>query len=179
MTDKERKNLSKFLSLVLRHRPEQVGLELDHEGWAKTDELLDKMKISFDDLQEVVGLNDKKRFSFSEDLSRIRASQGHSIEVELNLQPTTPPDVLYHGTAEKNIPSILEKGLLKKDRNHVHLSTNIETAISVGKRYGKPVVLEIAAREMHLKGHLFYLSDNGVWLTEYVGPEYVGVGNNQ
>ena len=173
MTDKERNSISKFLSLLLRHKPEQIGLQLDKEGWADVQELLSKIEITFEHLQEIVHLNDKKRFIFSEDLSKIRANQGHTINVELNLQPVTPPEILYHGTAEKNIASILEKGILKQERHHVYLSDNIETAISVGKRYGKPVVFEVVALEMHTAGHEFYLSENNVWLTEYVPPLYI------
>jgi putative RNA 2'-phosphotransferase len=173
MTDKERNSISKFLSLVLRHKPEQIGLLLDKEGWVDVQDLLSKADISFVDLQEIVTLNDKKRFIFSDDFSKIRANQGHSINVELNLQPITPPEILYHGTAEKNIASILEKGILKQSRNHVHLSDSIETAKNVGKRYGKPVVLEVLALEMNSAGHEFYLSENNIWLTEHVSTIYI------
>lgn len=173
MTNKERDSKSKFLSLVLRHKPEEIGLLLDKEGWAFTDELIEKAAISFEDLKEIVTSNDKKRFIFSDDLVKIRANQGHSIEVELNLEPVSPPDILYHGTAERNVASILEKGILKQERHHVHLSADVETAINVGKRYGKPVILEVLAREMHSNNNLFYLSANGVWLTDYVTPEFI------
>jgi putative RNA 2'-phosphotransferase len=123
----------------------------------------------------VVETNDKKRFIFSVDMEKIRANQGHSIQVELNLQPVTPPVILYHGTAERNIASILEKGLLKQERHHVHLSADTETAINVGKRYGKPVVLEVAALEMSLKGHKFYRTENNVWLADAIAPEFIKV----
>lgn len=173
MTDKERNNKSKFLSLVLRHKPEQIGLELDFEGWAATDELLAKAAISFENLKEIVTTNEKQRFAFSDDQSKIRASQGHSVSVDLALQPALPPDILYHGTADRNIPSILEKGLVKGSRNHVHLSVDIETAINVGRRYGKPVVLEIRARQMLTAGYEFFISENGVWLTDSVPAEFI------
>lgn len=182
MDNKEKYKASKFLSLVLRHKPEEIDLVLDIEGWANVDQLLDKLninklKISFVDLKEIVDLNDKKRFVFSSDFSKIRANQGHSINVDLKLKPITPPNILYHGTAEKNIASILDKGILKQNRNYVHLSTNIETANNVGMRYGKPVILEISALEMIKNGYLFYQSENKVWLTEFVPPNFLKKSN--
>lgn len=173
VTDKERNKKSKFLSLVLRHKPEEIGLVLDGEGWAVTDELLAKADISLEELKEIVTTNEKQRFAFSNDQSKIRASQGHSVSVDLALQPALPPEILYHGTADRNIPSILEKGLVKGSRNHVHLSANIETAITVGRRYGKPVVLEIRARQMAAEGHEFFISENGVWLTDSVPAGFI------
>jgi putative RNA 2'-phosphotransferase len=178
MNTKEKTNTSKFLSLVLRHKPEEIGLVLDNEGWASVDELIVKsnqnnLNISFDDLEEIVRLNDKKRFVFSDDFSKIRANQGHSIDIDLKLKPVTPPVILYHGTAEKNIASILEKGILKQDRNYVHLSADIETANKVGMRYGKPVIIKILALEMSKNGSLFYLSDNNVWLTDFVPNRFI------
>lgn len=178
MDNKERNNTSKFLSLVLRHKPEEIDLILDIEGWANVGELLEKLNannrnISFDDLKEIVELNDKKRFMFSNDFSRIRANQGHSIDVDLRFEPITPPDILYHGTAEKNIASILEKGILKQDRNYVHLSIDIDTATKVGMRYGKPIVLKILALEMSKNDFLFYLSENNVWLTDFVPNKFI------
>ncbi|NCP52580.1 MAG: RNA 2'-phosphotransferase [Flavobacteriales bacterium] len=173
MTNKEKNRLSKLLSLVLRHTPEEIGLTIDRDGWANVTELLQKMDMGFEDLKEVVDTNDKKRFSFSDDFSKIRANQGHSIEANLNLEPTTPPEILFHGTAEKNIASILEKGLLKQDRNYVHLSADIDTAKKVGTRYGKPIILKISALKMQQEGYLFYISKNGVWLTDFVPDKYL------
>lgn len=178
MTNKEKNKISKFLSLVLRHDPEKIGLSLDDEGWTSANELIEKMNnagvtLDFEDLKEVVDTNDKKRFIFSDDFSKIRANQGHSINVDLKLDPVTPPAILYHGTVEKNIASILEKGILKQDRNYVHLSADIETATNVGKRYGKPVIVEVLALEMHKNGYLFYLSNNNVWLTDFVDNNFI------
>jgi len=124
-------------------------------------------------LDEVVFTNDKHRFAYSADGLSIRANQGHSIDIELALEPTTPPDTLYHGTATRFIESIKEQGLIKKQRQHVHLSALQETAVSVGQRHGKPIVLSINSKQMHEDGHLFYLSNNGVWLTEFVQVEYL------
>ncbi len=176
--NKDLKHISKFISLVLRHKPEEVGLLLDEQGWATVDELIEKMNskgrhINMDILQEIVSTNDKKRFAFNEDKTKIRASQGHSIEVKLNLEPVLPLDILYHGTAIKNLDSILLHGLQKQNRQHVHLSATIETAIAVGSRHGKPVVLTIKAKAMHEAGHLFYLSANNVWLTDHVPIEFI------
>jgi len=168
MTNNEKIKTSKFLSLVLRHKPEEIGLILDSDGWADVNELLQKIDVSFEDLKEVVNTNDKKRFAFSDDFNKIRASQGHSINVDLKLKPTIPPKILFHGTAEKNIASILENGLLKQNRNYVHLSADTDTAMKIGMRYGKPVVFKICALKMHKEGHLFYLSKNDIWLTEFV-----------
>jgi putative RNA 2'-phosphotransferase len=169
---------SKFLSLVLRHRPERIGLSLDAEGWAKVSELLHLMTaaghpITRDILVEVVAGNDKRRFAFSEDGSRIRASQGHSIGVDLALPPAVPPERLFHGTAFRFLESILEHGLLRGSRNHVHLSLDEETATRVGQRHGKPVVLKVAAGDMQRDGHVFFVSENGVWLTEHVPGKYL------
>lgn len=173
MTPKDRDKTSKFLSLILRHKPETIGIRLTPEGWADTSLLLEKLDISMDDLHEVVALNDKKRFILSEDGRRIRANQGHSISVDLELMPTTPPELLYHGTAERNIASIMENGILKRGRNHVHLSKSIDTATQVGARYGRPVVLKVRASAMHADGHLFFLSKNNVWLTDFVPSKFI------
>jgi len=132
-------------------------------------------RFSMEELEEIVATNDKKRFSFNEDKTRIRANQGHSLEVDLALQSIIPPDVLYHGTAEKNLPSILEKGIQKMSRQHVHLSKDKETAFKVGSRHGKPVILTINAAQMHKDGLLFYQSDNGVWLTNTVARQYINL----
>jgi putative RNA 2'-phosphotransferase len=175
--EKHHVKISKFLSLVLRHEPGKIGIELDSAGWISVSELLNAcaehgFSISREELDFVVAHNDKKRFAFSEDRSRIRASQGHSVEIELDYQPTTPPDVLYHGTASRFLPSIQSQGLLKGQRHHVHLSRDAKTALAVGHRHGKPVVLKIRASVMHRTGHTFFLSANGVWLTEQVPPNF-------
>lgn len=169
---------SKFLSLVLRHQPEKIGLTLDREGWVEVSRLLDALaahglNLTPHELQEIVRTNDKQRFSLSPDNLFIRANQGHSVEVELGYEPATPPPVLYHGTAERFLSSIKERGLSKGRRHHVHLSEQPETAANVGRRYGKPVVLRIACDEMHAEGHLFFRAANGVWLTEHVPSRYI------
>jgi putative RNA 2'-phosphotransferase len=174
------KTTSKFLSLILRHKPEIVALKLDENGWASTDELLLKLKIagreiSFDELKTMVETNEKQRFAFSEDFNKIRANQGHSIEVDLNLKELAPPHELYHGTAIKYLSSIRQLGIIKGKRHHVHLSSDVSTASSVGQRHGKPVVLRISSGMMYEHGHKFYLTENGVWLTETVPPEYIRI----
>ncbi|UPT69138.1 MAG: RNA 2'-phosphotransferase [Sphingobacteriales bacterium JAD_PAG50586_3] len=171
-------HLSKFISLVLRHKPETIGVTLDENGWADVADLLQKFNahgtaITFDELKAIVDENTKKRFAFNDDFTKIRANQGHSVEVDLKLQPQTPPAILYHGTALKNLDSIKEKGLLKGERQHVHLSDNIATATQVGSRHGKPIVLHIDTVTMLADGHIFYLSDNNVWLTDFVPAEYI------
>ncbi|UYZ58364.1 RNA 2'-phosphotransferase [Hymenobacter latericus] len=172
------RRLSKFLSLVLRHQPQLIGLRLDDAGWADVAELLERLQqhgrgVSRATLQAVVDHNDKQRFAFSPDGQRIRANQGHSVAIELGYQPQMPPALLYHGTAERNLASIREHGLLRQKRHHVHLSADVATARSVGQRYGRPVVLAIAARQMHDLGHPFYQSGNGVWLTDSVPPQFI------
>jgi putative RNA 2'-phosphotransferase len=179
--EKQVKQISKFLSLVLRHEPGKIGLTLDKEGWVDVAELLEKMskkgpRINFATLQIVVDNNDKKRFAFNEDKTRIRASQGHTIEVDLNLPPQVPPMILYHGTAITNLPVIKEKGLVRMKRQHLHLSAEEGTAKNVGGRHGKPVVLVIQALAMHEKGYVFYLSANGVWLTDHVPAAFIDFG---
>lgn len=169
---------SKFLSYVLRHKPEEIGAVLDPNGWIAVDELLSKAaqngrSISREQLERVVANNDKKRFAFSEDGTQIRASQGHSVDVELGYSSAIPPDILYHGTADRFLDSIKKIGLQKQSRQHVHLSATIETASAVGKRHGRLVVLTIRAAEMHRDGFAFYLSANNVWLTDAVPCKYV------
>lgn len=178
MNEIENKRISKFLSLILRHQPEIIELRLDENGWAEVNELITKsakgrMHFSFEDLEEVVETNNKKRFAFNEDKTMIRASQGHSIDIDLALKTIQPPDFLYHGTAEANISSILGKGIEKRSRQHVHLSADKETATKVGMRHGKPVILTIRTKEMHDDGIAFYLSANGVWLTDFVDAKYI------
>lgn len=171
---------SKFLSLVLRHQPEVIGIELDAGGWAEVDQLIhgaNRKGYSFDLelLKEIVDTNDKKRFAFNEDGSKIRASQGHSRGVDLGLFPQKPPEELYHGTATRYWASIQEKGLIKGRRQHVHLSSDLKTAGKVGIRHGKLLVLRVDSRRMHQEGHEFYLSQNGVWLTDRVPMEFLSV----
>jgi putative RNA 2'-phosphotransferase len=180
LTEKETTNLSKFLSLVLRHKPEEIGITLDEQGWVPVDELLDKLNksghsVNFEILQYIVNTNAKKRFAFDADKLKIRASQGHSVEVELGYEAQTPPDVLYHGTGEKSVESIMQSGLEKRNRQHVHLSSDINTAINVGGRHGKPVVLVVAAGEMYRRGYQFYLSENKVWLTDAVPVVFINL----
>ena len=165
--------ISKFISLVLRHNPGKIDLTLDENGWANVDELLVKTNIDRATLEQVVAQNDKKRFAFSADGQKIRASQGHSIDVDLALEPVSPPDVLYHGTATRFEESILQKGLIPGSRNHVHLSADQQTAISVGQRHGKPIVFIVKAKEMAQDGFLFYRSENKVWLTAAVPVKYL------
>lgn len=170
--------VSKFLSLVLRHAPETIGLTIDENGWARVDQLIvaaTRAGVVLDEklLNDVVEHNDKKRFAFSADGSRIRASQGHSIAIELALERVEPPEMLYHGTASRFIESIKEKGLIKGERQHVHLSKDEDTATKVGSRHGKPVVLKIASARMHSDGFEFFVSANGVWLTKSVPVQYI------
>lgn len=174
----QNKHISKLLSLALRHQPDALGITLDQEGWASVAEVLQKMQqkgmaVDLPRLQEVVDTNDKKRFSFSADGSRIRANQGHSLPVELGLQPVAPPPLLYHGTAIQNLDSIFTEGLQRRTRQHVHLSEDSETAHKVGSRHGKAVVLLVQSGKMHAAGNLFYYSANGVWLTEAVPATYI------
>lgn len=170
--------LSKFLSYVLRHNPDAIGLRLDKEGWTSLDQLLscavrNGKNITPEQLREVVATNDKNRFGFSQDRQRLRATYGHSIEVELNLPPVTPPPVLYHGTAGRSIGSILECGIKPAGRQYVHLSQDRETAFKVAKRHGEPVVLRIDSKRMDADGHKFYRPDDRVWLVINVPPEYL------
>ena len=178
MNDKEIKNTSKFLSLILRHQPETIGLSLDENGWADTETLLLQLTahghpVSKELLETVVSTNDKKRFAFNEDHTRIRASQGHSVQVELNLQQKQPPEWLYHGTIADFVENIQKEGILKMSRQHVHLSQDQHTARAVGGRRGKPVILSINAGQMQEAGFIFYLSENGVWLTDHVPAAYI------
>jgi putative RNA 2'-phosphotransferase len=166
------------MSLILRHKPETIGLTLDPNGWADIDELLRLAKAKGKALdrkviEQVVADNDKQRFIISEDGSRIRANQGHSISIDLALTPREPPSVLFHGTATRFLDSIREQGLLHGNRQHVHLSLEQATAVNVGQRHGKPVILEVAAKRMHEEGHIFFLSENGVWLTEHVPTLFI------
>jgi len=177
---KEHIKISKFLSLVLRHKPDVIGLKLDENGWALIDELIccaaaGGRSLDRELIKEVVATNDKKRFSISPDGKMIRANQGHSINVDLGLSPIMPPTTLYHGTATRFLESILQKGLRSSGRNHVHLSSDHETAVNVGQRHGKPVVLKVESGAMDSDGHVFYRSENGVWLTKLVPAKYLQV----
>jgi putative RNA 2'-phosphotransferase len=172
--------VSKFLSKHLRHAPADIGLTLRDGGWVPVAELLAAVKrhgfpITEDELAHVVAGSDKQRFAFDETGTLIRANQGHSVEVDLQLEPTTPPAVLYHGTAERNAPVILQDGLLKMKRHHVHLSVDTDTAVKVGGRHGKPVVLSVDAAAMAADGFTFYVSANGVWLVDHVPARYLRV----
>ncbi|MCA9874230.1 MAG: RNA 2'-phosphotransferase [Anaerolineales bacterium] len=178
--DRRQVQISKFLSLVLRHHPEKIGLTLDAAGWTAVSDLLAAcnrhgFSLSLAELQAVVANNDKARFAFSPDGLRIRASQGHSIPVELGYRPLKPPDALFHGTAMRFLPSIQQQGLIKGRRHHVHLSPDIETARRVGQRHGPPIVLQVDSSLMHQDGYVFYRSDNGVWLIETVPPRYLSL----
>ena len=184
MNEKEKKRISKFLSLVLRHQPEQIGLRLDKQGWAEVDALLLKsgahgIPFDLDMLKEIVETNDKKRFAFSADYGKIRASQGHSIEVDLGYVSQEPPETLFHGTAEKSVESIRRDGLDKRSRQHVHLSQDFETAVKVGQRHGVPFVFRVRAKEIFDLGFEFYISQNGVWLTDKVPKEFLFVESEE
>lgn len=175
---KIQKKVSKLLSLALRHQPEVLDIVLDEQGWTDTAKLISAVNshgtdLNMELLMAVVQENDKQRFAFNEDLSMIRANQGHSLKVDLKLLPTEPPEVLYHGTVKKFLDPIKASGIKKMSRQHVHLSPDIDTATRVGSRRGKPIILEVAALKMHDAGHKFYLSDNMVWLTDLVPPYYI------
>lgn len=170
--------ISRFLSLVLRHDPDKIGIQLDEEGWIDVDTLLAQMnahgkRVDFEMLCDVVVTNDKKRFAFNGGKTRIRANQGHSIKVDLKYEAIQPPEYLYHGTVGKFMDAIKKNGLLKMSRHHVHLSESLETATKVGARKGNPIILTVNSGEMEKAGHLFYKSDNGVWLTDTVPSEFI------
>lgn len=178
MDEKRRTKISRFLSLILRHAPETVGLTLEENGWVKVDDLIracrrNGKEITLAELREVVAANDKKRFSFDAGGEKIRANQGHSVAVEIEFEKKTPPAILYHGTAEKNVSLIRSKGLQKMRRHHVHLSPDAETARRVGTRHGKPVIFEVDAAKMLENGCSFFVSANGVWLVENVPPQFL------
>jgi putative RNA 2'-phosphotransferase len=178
MTNSRLVKVSKYLSKYLRHAPDAIGIKLAPGGWVDVDELLtacakNKFPITRQELQIVVEFNDKQRFSFNSTGTLIRANQGHSVEIDLQLEPAVPPDILYHGTGRKSVESILEKGLCKMSRHHVHLSRDIAIAKTVGARHGQPVVFTVFTGAMHQAGHVFYCSDNDVWLVDHVPPEYL------
>lgn len=178
-TPRDDRKASKFLSYVLRHKPETIGIVLDENGFVEVSVLLQALqddgwlRFTRDDLTRIVQTNNKKRFAFCEKGLLIRASQGHSIEVDLQLVPQSPPEFLYHGTVEKFIDAIKKEGLQKRNRHHVHLSRDIETATNVGQRRGKPIILKIASQDMHKAGFEFFKSANDVWLTEKIPPQFI------
>ena len=180
MTNKELTTISKFMSLVLRHQPQHIGLRLDGAGWAEIDDLLARAAtagrvFTRDQLNEVVATNDKRRFALSDDGLRIRASQGHTVDVDLGLAPLQPPEVLFHGTASRFLESVLATGLERRSRHHVHLTDDPATGEAVGRRYGQPVILRIDAGAMAAQGHAFFRSANGVWLVEAVPARFIEV----
>lgn len=172
--------LSRFLSLILRHKPEEIGLTLDNQGYLEVEKLLQGInntgrKIDKDILDEIVASDNKQRYSYNHDGTKIRANQGHSVKVDLGLTKSKPPEFLYHGTVERFLDSISKQGLLRMGREYVHLSDNIETAKNVGTRRGKPIILVINAEEMYNDGLEFYLSENNVWLVENVPVKYISM----
>ena len=166
------KNKSKRLAYLLRH---DRKYQFDANGWREVSDLTEKHGFTFEDLCVIVDANNKQRFEFSEDMQYIRARQGHSIHVDVELEECVPPPILFHGTAEHSVNSILKEGLKSQNRLYVHLSSTMETAINVGKRHGAPVVLKVDAQKMFKDGAKFYLSRNGVWLTDYVATEYLSL----
>lgn len=177
VTNSDLTKISKYISLILRHKPEVIGIQLDANGWANVEALLAgigrKYPIDFEVLEEIVRTDNKQRYSFNEDKTKIRANQGHSIQVDVELSVTEPPEILYHGTAERFFASIEAKGLLPQNRLYVHLSPDMETAEKVGRRHGKPVIYLVNAGQMQQDGYTFLLSANGVWLTKMVPAQYL------
>ena len=171
--DKKVEKAGRYMSLLLRHAPEKENLDMDRFGWVSVKQLISKLGITMSDLEDIVSENDKQRFTFNENKTKIRASQGHSIKVDLELEETMPLPFLYHGTATKDLKSIYATGLESRSRLYVHLSSDEETAISVGKRHGTPYVLTIDANRMYEDGYKFYLSKNDVWLTAFVPSMYL------
>lgn len=173
MNAEKLKRISKRMSYILRHQPDSVSLTLAPGGWVAVDDLLAAIQVSREQMDEVVFTNDKQRFEYSEDATQIRARQGHSAQVDLQYESAMPPDLLFHGTATRFLESIFEKGLIKGQRHHVHLSIDREMMIAVGSRHGKPVVLEVNAKQMVDDGNQFFVTGNHVWLTEHVPPQYL------
>ena len=178
-SDKRKKNTSKFISLILRHKPETIGISLDEHGWADIQELIEGVNsarghfLDMDTLEDIVRTDEKQRYSFNEDHTLIRANQGHSIPVDVELEEKTPPDMLWHGTGEKYVASIDEQGLIPRGRLYVHLSSDTETAKKVGSRHGKPVIYQIDCGQMVKDGFTFFQSANRVWLTKEVPARYL------
>ena len=181
MNNKRKEELSRFISLILRHKPEVIDINLDTHGYANVKQLIRGINensnhtITFEILEDIVNTDNKGRYSFNEGKTKIRANQGHSIKVDVELKKATPPDCLYHGTAKHNLNSILENGIKSMSRLYVHLSDNFETAEQVGSRHGDTVVLTINTKEMINDGYVFYLSKNGVWLTDHVPSCYISL----
>ncbi len=165
----------KYLSLILRHKPELINLKLDSKGYGSTRHICSYLDMTMTDLIEIVETNDKRRFKFNYDKTMVKANQGHSIKIDLELTPVTPPQYLYHGTVMRNFDSMVCRGINKMKRHHVHLTENIGTAKKVGKRYGEPVVLIIEAFEMSKNGYTFFCTDNNVWLVNDVPFEYFSI----
>ena len=175
----QKNNVGKFISLILRHHPENIDIKLDEHGWARTEDLIAGIAktrpFDMQMLEEIVRTDSKQRYSFNEDKTLIRANQGHSIQVDVELEQKTPPDVLWHGTGEKYVESINKIGLIPKSRLYVHLSKDCKTAKTVGSRHGKPVVYRVNAKQMSENGYPFYLSVKGVWLTKEVPVQYLSI----
>ena len=174
----DKTNLSKFIALILRHKPDTVGITLDEHGWASVSKLISGInacgnEIDMQTLEEIVAEDEKQRYSFNSDKTKIRANQGHSGNVDVELKKAVPPETLFHGTGEKFVSSIKSEGLKPKSRLYVHLSKDRETAVKVGSRHGKPVVFEVNSGEMSRCGFEFFLSENDVWLTKIVPAEYL------
>ena len=171
------KDISKYIAFILRHKPEEINIVLDEHGWADVHDLVEginnKVPFNMKLLEHIVEADEKQRYSFNENKTLIRANQGHSVPVDVELKEFVPPDILYHGTGEKYVPSIDVMGLIPKSRLYVHLSDNIETAIKVGKRHGKPVVYMVDCKKMYALGYHFYKSTNGVWLTKSVPNQFL------
>lgn len=171
------RDTSKYIALILRHKPETIGIKLDEHGWADVSELIAGVSkthpLDMELLEKIVSEDEKQRYSFNEEKTLIRANQGHSVPVDVELAETEPPEVLYHGTGEKYVSSIDAQGLIAKSRLYVHLSKDVETALHVGQRHGKPVIYEVKSGEMNRDGFKFYLSVNGVWLTKVVPIKYL------
>lgn len=173
----DNKETSKYISLILRHKPEVIGITLDEHGWANVDELIEGVsrthKLDMAILEQIVAEDEKQRYSFNEDKTLIRANQGHSIPVDVELEEQQPPEILYHGTGEKYVASIGAQGLIPKSRLYVHLSRDEETANKVGSRHGKPVIYKVNSGDMYRDGYKFFCSVNGVWLTNEVPVKYL------
>lgn len=170
-------DVSKFIALILRHKPEAIGISLDEHGWANVNDLIEGISktypLSLEQLENIISTDNKQRYSFNEDHTLIRANQGHSVPVDVELPKKNPPPVLYHGTGEKYVSSIMQNGLIPKSRLYVHLSADIQTAEIVGKRHGRPVVFVVDSKSMNSDGYDFFLSVNGVWLTKTVPVRYL------
>ena len=169
--------VSRYISFILRHRPQDIGISLDEHGWANVDELIkginNRWSFNMEDLERIVRNDDKQRYSFNQDKTLIRANQGHSIHVDVELEKKNPPEILWHGTGKKYVESIDQEGLIPKTRLYVHLSSDYDTAIKVGKRHGEPVIYKVDTKRMTEDGYEFFLSVNGVWLTKRVPALYL------